>query len=190
MQFDLLGLGIATAIIERKGHFVGIRATGLRRLGAGSAVFFCLYLTQSYRPFTGFGGLFATLGPLSLGITTAACVLTLWQRPACLASRVLALRPFAYFGQISYGLYLFHPNCIGWSSQYFGSQNLTNACIGLSVTLAAASLSWHVFEKPINGLKNRFGYTEKGRATGAVSEPTSATTLALPESQQGRAEAL
>ncbi|HEX7598740.1 MAG TPA: acyltransferase, partial [Polyangia bacterium] len=180
MQFDLLGLGIATAIIERKGRFLGIAAAGLRRLGVASAAFFCLYIWQFYRPFTGFGGLFATLGPLSLGITTAATVLTLWQRPTSLASRVLAFRPFAYFGQISYGLYLFHPNCIGWSSHYFGRYNLVSAWVGLFVTFAAAMLSWHIFEKPINALKNRVGYAEKRKAKQTVNEPEVAGPIALP----------
>jgi peptidoglycan/LPS O-acetylase OafA/YrhL len=180
MQFDLLGLGIATAIIERKGQFLGIKAAGLRRLGAASAVFFCLYILQFYRPFHGLGGLFATLGPLSLGIATAAGVLTLWQRPGCLTSRVLAFAPFAYFGQISYGLYLFHPNCIGWSAKYFGRYNMTNAWVGLCITLTAAMVSWHIFEKPINALKNRFGYTEK-RRTVIASDPAPTASLALPE---------
>jgi len=181
MQFDLLGLGIATAIIERKGHFLAIGARGLRRLGLASAAFFVVFIAQFYRPLPGFGGLFATLGPLSLGITTAAAVLTLWQRPTTLASRVLAFRPFAYFGQISYGLYLFHPNCLGWSAKYFGHYSLTNAGAGLVITLAVAMASWHLFEKPINGLKNRFSYADKRRARQPETDSATAARLAVPE---------
>jgi peptidoglycan/LPS O-acetylase OafA/YrhL len=181
MQFDLLGLGIATAIIERKGHFLGIGASGLRRLGLASAAFFVVYIAQFYSPFSGFGGLFATLGPLSLGIATAAGVLTLWQRPTTVVSRAFAFRPFAYFGQISYGLYLFHPNCLGWSAKYFGHHNLTNACAGLVITLAVAMLSWHLFEKPINDLKNRFSYADKRKVRQSESESSTATALAVPE---------
>jgi peptidoglycan/LPS O-acetylase OafA/YrhL len=181
MQFDLLGLGIATAVIERTGQFVGIGTRGLRRLGLASAAFFLVFIAQFYWPLNGFGGLFATLGPLSLGITTAAVVLTLWQRPTWLVSRALAFRPFAYFGQISYGLYLFHPNCLGWSAKYFGHYNLSNAWAGLFITLAVAMVSWHVFEKPINGLKNRFSYTEKRKIRQSANEPATATSLAVPE---------
>jgi peptidoglycan/LPS O-acetylase OafA/YrhL len=179
MQFDLLGLGIATAIIERKGRFLAIGPTGLRRLGLVGAAFFILYIAQFYRPVHGTGGLFATLGSLSLGLATAASVLTLWQRPGTLVSRFLAFRPFAYFGQISYGLYLFHPNCLGWSGKYFGPTTLTNATIGLLVTLLAAMLSWHIFEKPINALKSRFTYT-----TPRIPIPTAVPTpapLAIPD---------
>ncbi len=181
MQFDLLGLGIATAIIERKGHFLAIGARGLRRLGLASGAFFVVFIAQFYRPLPGFGGLFATLGPLSLGVTTAAAVLTLWQRPNAPASRVLGFRPFAYFGQISYGLYLFHPNCLGWSAKYFGRYNLANACVGLAITLAVAMLSWHLFEKPINGLKNRFSYADKGKVRQPENDSARAAPLAVPE---------
>jgi len=181
MQFDLLGLGIATAIIERKGRFLAVGPTGLRRLGLAGAAFFVLYIAQFYRPVHGIGGLFATLGPLSLGLATAASVLTLWQRPTALYSRALGFRPFAYFGQISYGLYLFHPNCLGWSAHYFGPTTLTNACIGLLVTLAAAMLSWHIFEKPINALKSRFTYTTRRPPIPAIAPIATPAPLAVPE---------
>ena len=181
MQFDLLGLGIATAIIERKGRFLGIDARMLRWLGIAGAVFFVLFIRRYYLGRPGIGIWYATFGPLSLGVVTAALVLTLWQRPSWLVSRCFGLRPFAYFGQISYGLYLFHPNCIGWSSHYFGRSNLVSAWVGLFVTFAAAMLSWHIFEKPINALKNRVGYTEKRKAKQTVNEPEVAGPIALPE---------
>jgi len=94
----------------------------------------------------------------------------------------LAFRPFAYFGQISYGLYLFHPNCLGWSSKYFGTYNLTNAWVGLAITLVVAMLSWHLFEKPINNLKNRFAYGKKRAVQQLAAKPATAGSLALPES--------
>ena len=181
MQFDLLGLGIATAILERKGQFLGIGAAGLRRLGVGGTLFFVLYIAQFYWPVKGTGGLFATLGSLSLGVATAALVLTLWQRPAWSTSRILAFRPFAYFGQISYGLYLFHPNCLGWSSKYFGTYNLTNAWVGLAITLTVAMLSWHLFEKPINDLKNRFTYADKSHKKQPAGAGAHEPSVALPD---------
>jgi peptidoglycan/LPS O-acetylase OafA/YrhL len=172
MQFDLLGLGIATAVIERKGSFLGVDTRWLRWLGWAGAAFFVLYIRRFYLGRPGIGIWYATFGPLSLGVATAALVLTLWQRPTWLAARFLALRPFAYFGQISYGLYLFHPNCLGWSEQYYGKYNLPNTFVGLVATLAVAMLSWHTFEKPINNLKNRFHYAGKHRAPKAPDEPS------------------
>jgi peptidoglycan/LPS O-acetylase OafA/YrhL len=171
MQFDLLGLGIATAIIDRHGSFCRIGTRGLRLLGLAGAAFFVLYIRRFYLGRPSIGVWYATFGPISLGVATAALVLTLWQEPGRLVSRTLAFRPFAYFGQISYGLYLFHPNCLGWTSKYFGRFSLTNALIGLVVTLAVAMISWHSFEKPINDLKNRFGYGGKRKRETASAEP-------------------
>jgi peptidoglycan/LPS O-acetylase OafA/YrhL len=185
MQFDLLGLGIATAIIERRGRCLGIDGRVLRWLGVASAVFFVLFIRRYYLGRPGIGVWYATFGPLSLGVATAALVLTLWQRPTWLVSRFFGLRPFAYFGHISYGLYLFHPNCLGYTEGYFGKYNLTNTFAGLAFTLGVAMLSWHVFEKPINDLKNRFAYSGKRRlaeprSETATSEP-GAAPLPLPE---------
>jgi peptidoglycan/LPS O-acetylase OafA/YrhL len=180
MQFDLLGLGIATAIIERKGSFLGIDGRILRYLGLGAAVFFVLFIRRYYLGLPGIGIWYATFGPLSLGVVTAALVLTLWQRPTSLASRCLGWRPFAYFGQISYGLYLFHPNCLGWTTKYYGNYNLTNTFVGLGVTLAVAMISWHVFEKPINNLKNRFNYAARRKAEASSSAGDSIARSPLP----------
>jgi peptidoglycan/LPS O-acetylase OafA/YrhL len=182
MQFDLLGLGIATAVIDRHGSFCGIGARGLRWLGLAGAVFFVLYIRRFYLGRPGIGVYYATIGPISLGLATAALVLTLWQHPARWFATLLGFGPFAYFGQISYGLYLFHPNCLGWSSKYFGNYTLTNSLVGLAITLAVAMLSWHVFEKPINNLKNRFGYTDKRKREPAqTAEPAATRALALPD---------
>jgi peptidoglycan/LPS O-acetylase OafA/YrhL len=183
MQFDLLGLGIATAIIERKGSFLRIDGRILRYLGLAAAVFFVLFIRRYYLGLPGIGVWYATFGPLSLGVVTAALVLTLWQRPTSIASRFLGWRPFAYFGQISYGLYLFHPNCLGWTTKYFGNYNLANTFVGLAVTLGVAMISWHVFEKPINNLKNRFNYAgrRKIEAGTAASAPVAPASLPAPE---------
>lgn len=181
MQFDLLGLGIATAVIDRHGSCCRIGARGLRYLGIAGALFFVLYIRRFYLGRPGIGVYYATFGPISLGFATAAAVLTLWQEPARWSAKILAFRPFAYFGQISYGLYLFHPNCLGWSSKYFGDYTLANSLAGLAITLAVAMLSWHVFEKPINNLKNRFGYTERRATNPLPAKPTGRGALALPE---------
>jgi peptidoglycan/LPS O-acetylase OafA/YrhL len=180
MQFDLLGLGIATSIIHRKGTFLGIDDRILRWLGLAGAAFFVLYIRRFYLGRPGIGIWYATFGSLSLGLATAALVLTLWQRPSWLVARFFGFRPFAYFGQISYGLYLFHPNCLGWTTKYFGNYNLTNAFVGLSVTLTVAMLSWHLFEKPINNLKNRFAYSEKRKAEILAGEKAGTPSLAVP----------
>lgn len=181
MQFDLLGLGIATAIVERKGTFLGVGGRGLRIMGVVAALFFVAFIAQFYRPLRGYGVYFATFGPISLGLATAALVLTLWQRPAWLPARFLSLRPFAYLGQISYGLYLFHPNCLGWAERYWGKFTLKNTLGGLVITVGVAMLSWHFFEKPINDLKRYFVYRRQTRTSPVPVPEPSAESFALPE---------
>jgi peptidoglycan/LPS O-acetylase OafA/YrhL len=182
MQFDLLGLGIATAIIERKGQFLGVGPRGLRIFGMAGALFFVAFIAHFYRPMRGYGVYFATFGPISLGLATAALVLTLWQRPTWLLCRLLSLRPFAYLGQISYGLYLFHPNCLGWSARYYGTFNLKNTVAGFAITVGVAMLSWHLFEKPINDLKRYFVYVSKPKmARQPSADSAAAKSFALPE---------
>ncbi|MGD0838721.1 MAG: acyltransferase [Polyangia bacterium] len=181
MQFDLLGLGIATAIIDRTGSFLGMTAGRLRALGLFAVLFFALYLRRFYLGRPGIGVAYATLGPLALGLATAALVLTLWQEPQRWYARVLALPPLAYLGQISYGLYLFHPNCLAWSSRYFGTYTITNTLVGLVITLAVAALSWHGFEKPINNLKHRFGYRGERDRPARVSPAVAPEVVAWSE---------
>jgi peptidoglycan/LPS O-acetylase OafA/YrhL len=42
-------------------------------------------------------------------------------------------------------------------------------------------VSWHLFEKPINNLKNRFAYGGKRVIRQPAGQPTPAGSLALPE---------
>ena len=76
---------------------------------------------------------------------------------------ILQAKPVRYLGKISYGLYLFH---------YFVPMFLENSRVPLphswmgqfglysTVSIAAASLSWYAFERPINGLKRYFEYDQ------------------------------
>jgi peptidoglycan/LPS O-acetylase OafA/YrhL len=92
---------------------------------------------------------------------------------------VLDRRVPRYLGTISYGLYLFH-NFALLPAMF------TVDFLGLALppgsawwpvlfafwTVALASLSWHVFEKPINGLKRKFPYSPRlnaSRATAALA---------------------
>jgi peptidoglycan/LPS O-acetylase OafA/YrhL len=97
---------------------------------------------------------------------------------------VLELRPVRYVGKVSYGVYVFHYLVIGaailLAERYrigYAHHGVLNFLAISVVTLAIAALSWHFFERPINGLKHKFAYrartTERGEtALSAVAPPT------------------
>ena len=73
----------------------------------------------------------------------------------------LEARPIAYLGKISYGVYVYHllvPYLLNASLRSFGVEPLADgvARFGLcsTATIALASLSWHVLERPMNRLKD------------------------------------
>jgi peptidoglycan/LPS O-acetylase OafA/YrhL len=87
--------------------------------------------------------------------------------------------PIAYLGKISYGLYVFH-NLVVYGL-VFAVKNLHAPevvltipwvrCLGLLVlTISAAAVSWHFFEKPLNDLKRYFPYRPPTRATQPLAE--------------------
>jgi peptidoglycan/LPS O-acetylase OafA/YrhL len=81
----------------------------------------------------------------------------------------------AYIGQISYGIYVFHPfarGILGHIAARIGmpAEGPFPAILIVMTTIAAAAASWHGFEKPINELKRRFPYAVRQSAA-TVSEP-------------------
>jgi peptidoglycan/LPS O-acetylase OafA/YrhL len=75
--------------------------------------------------------------------------------------RILESRPLAYLGKISYGLYIYHLAILWFVTVPFGLSSessfpLVNAVAGLILTIVIASLSYHLLEKPLMDLKDRF----------------------------------
>jgi peptidoglycan/LPS O-acetylase OafA/YrhL len=77
-------------------------------------------------------------------------------------TRYLEWRPLRYLGKISYGLYVYHSPII-WFSGRIADLGVDSsllkpltAIIALLVTIMIASLSFHLMEKPIINLKDRF----------------------------------
>ena len=101
--------------------------------------------------------------------------------------RFLSAGPTVYLGQISYGLYLAH----GLAGELLATFGISSASLPepfrlltlAGVTFIAASLSWHVMERPINALKDRC------RTDPTSYEPGSATTLDSSRRLAPRSEA-
>jgi peptidoglycan/LPS O-acetylase OafA/YrhL len=74
----------------------------------------------------------------------------------------LRARPLRYLGQISYGLYLYHPLVEIYGEAVRQRGGLGDAWwwkfASLVVCLLGASLSWRLIESPILGLKHHFEY--------------------------------
>jgi len=74
----------------------------------------------------------------------------------------VAPRWLRYLGKISYGLYVFHDLALYLSLKVFGGfvHNLRAFvgywCVGLSLTLCMAALSYQFFESPFLRLKERY----------------------------------
>jgi peptidoglycan/LPS O-acetylase OafA/YrhL len=94
----------------------------------------------------------------------------------------LRLRPLVYFGQISYGIYIYH-YMIYWAydgcgRQFHNDQTWENNILKIATTLVVAMISWELIERPILSLKDKFRY--RGRP--APVEPV-VVPAAAPESR-------
>jgi peptidoglycan/LPS O-acetylase OafA/YrhL len=84
---------------------------------------------------------------------------------AGLPGRLLGWRPIVYLGKISYGIYIYHflvplafTEAAKRSSFDYENSGFVNFIVTSVVTFGVAALSWHLFERPINGLKRHFRY--------------------------------
>lgn len=70
-----------------------------------------------------------------------------------------SVRALQYFGQISYGLYVFHGLALYIVGQRVSEYGiLVQGAVGLAITAAAAMLSYRFLERPFLRLKQRFTY--------------------------------
>ena len=83
--------------------------------------------------------------------------------------KYLALAPIRYIGKISYGMYLYHifiAHGISLFSAKYGLQlpspGLPQFALFSSITFIVSMVSWELFERPVNALKNAFPYVPKG----------------------------
>ena len=83
-----------------------------------------------------------------------------------LIGRFLSSAPLVYLGQISYGLYLLHKPIPSILGAYGIDTDEIPTGIGFLLytilAILAASLSWYLFEGPINRLKRNFPYRVNG----------------------------
>jgi peptidoglycan/LPS O-acetylase OafA/YrhL len=80
--------------------------------------------------------------------------------------RLFSFGPSIYLGKISYGIYVYHyfvPGVMKGLLERWGvaDKSVLYGITCFVVTVAVSSLSWFCMERPINGLKTRFGVVGK-----------------------------
>ncbi len=108
---------------------------------------------------------------------TSFSLISLWLVNAArdgfrgVVGRVLEFGPLTYLGKISYGIYVFHffiPSLVEWfraktgiSLGYPPEPGLAQFAFITVASIAMASLSWYLMERPINDLKRFFPYARR-----------------------------
>jgi len=182
---DTLALGALLALALRDGDLLQRLARYAVPVMAFSAAVLAVYFfrekglstidrdTQLYG-FTAIALMFAAL--LSLVVTA---------QPESRINRFFSNPYLMFFGQYAYGLYVVHL-LIGFVladrmagrldlPEIFGSQmpvSLSFALIAMSASIAAAWLSWHLFEKQFLKLKRFFPYQDASRSDADRVPPT------------------
>ncbi len=86
--------------------------------------------------------------------------------------KLAELPPLLGLGRISYGVYLYHPILLSlavkaqpWIPLNVSEQGPGRFLVASAATIVAASISWVVFERPLNSLKRHFPYVSRAHAT-------------------------
>ena len=156
ISFCYLGVGVAAAMCEMKGQFWGVGRRGFYRIATVSAVVLSIRMIPPVfvRLMPDGDEVYAAL----VALASAGLVLFLWRETGSLLYRLLSVPPLPYLGQISYGLYVYH--CIVLN--HFPSDHRHHRMISsFLITVAASVVSWHLFERPINNLKDPFCASSK-----------------------------
>ncbi len=180
---EYLAWGGLAAVLLQQGRFPALPNAWLVWGGLGATLALCLVprpenVTAIHIQFQ--PGLMQTVRALVF----TALIVGLWRDPASWPARFLSLPPLVYLGKISYGLYLYHL----FTFDPFAALLRRVPQLGaidrsvalLALTIAAASLSWFLVERPLNRLKGRISYgLRRGpRATPVIVQPRDRETPA------------
>jgi peptidoglycan/LPS O-acetylase OafA/YrhL len=100
--------------------------------------------------------------------------------------RILALRPLAWLGLISYGIYLWQTTVLAQLSRWnFGADSVIHPYLWwslgtLAMTVAIAAASYYLLERPVLSLKNLFGSQRTAPGESLVEAAPAAPPPAAP----------
>lgn len=180
---DALGLGSFLAFSR---HSFGRERFGRFPFGAGAgvgvmslALLLLLHWNYSWaKP------LVDVVSPLSLSLVFVWIILKCAKGIHGVTGQALELKPLIYLGKISYGLYALHMLGFFLTKTIFKTLSVTSrgalSCASLVTTVIIASASWHLFESPINNLKERL--SEWGSRDSVAEKPSDSATVYAAES--------
>jgi peptidoglycan/LPS O-acetylase OafA/YrhL len=158
-----------------------LHATGRRRLAASAGIASAIGGILALIYVAAGGGMpMADYRPSNVSASVLLSFALLVAVAGKLGDRSLAWlrwRPVVYLGTISYGLYLYHYpiqlRCYSLTMRLGIHGTSAEPYFVALLSLAAAALSWHVIERPLNGLKRYFPYAASPQWTVPLSaQPT------------------
>jgi peptidoglycan/LPS O-acetylase OafA/YrhL len=166
---DILGVGALLAYVER---FHPRVVPGLLRWGlvAGVGLFLPMLALRLNEGSWTIRAVFLDL---------SAALMFLWaigRAAQGTLPKLLENRALAYIGQISYGIYLIHPvlpEAFEGLGRPLPELGWWHFAVLSAWTVGLASISWHLYEKPINTLKRFFPYARPARIGEAAPVPVS-----------------
>lgn len=153
-----LGMGMALVSVAREGSERPGSPVGAGALWAAAIALYvglCLWLPDT--PFLVETGqiftAFATFGIICLLVMLPAVI---GVAPGGIPARLLAWRPVAWIGLVSYGIFLWHIAVIRWVNAIDRDLDfIPLLAIVVTVTTLIAAVSYYVLERPLLRLKNR-----------------------------------
>jgi peptidoglycan/LPS O-acetylase OafA/YrhL len=160
---DSLGMGALLAMIGHLTPWAGVARKSLN-WAVLPAVLLILAMRQLNHGDASFWGMTSLLAHDTV-LTVVFCWLIAAAAPGFrrFPGTALSWGPIAYVGKISYGVYVYHPfvpllmtSILATVGLHAPENRWAAFALGSAVTLAVASLSWFLMEKPINNLKRHF----------------------------------
>lgn len=158
---DTLGLGALLAVAQELKLRKLTRLLAIAGLWIGLPLLIILKIVGTLRLPHGRASLI--IFNLAIGLFSVWLISGTVVRFKGLGGRVLEWRPLRYIGVISYGIYVYHIPMlmIGKSWGLAGEEGFKNILVALMfamMTLSVATISWFVYERPINACKMWFPY--------------------------------
>jgi peptidoglycan/LPS O-acetylase OafA/YrhL len=149
----LMGVGLAHLLHRRKGFDVARRIAGFRY---APFVFAALLLALFNIPAADISGLFRLTMHVLMTLWIASIVLA----PSSPVTGLLELRPVAFVGGVSYGMYLYHMWCVHIAKALIDKVGLSQLWLqfplALAGTIAVSAASYYLYEKRFLDLRKRF----------------------------------